>query len=107
MLGPARHRAGRMPFLHRDPQTSRSLPFRATHVETCRFRRSPSPARRSHSEISDPGAAAWVLAVGLALLLGEPLAAADKVDVIHLKNGDRLTCEIQRLDRSVLSISTD
>jgi hypothetical protein len=41
------------------------------------------------------------------LLSGPPLAAADKVDVIHLKNGDRITCEIKRLDRSVLAISTD
>jgi Protein of unknown function, DUF481 len=43
----------------------------------------------------------------LVLLRGQPLAAADKVDVIHLKNGDRITCEIKRLDRSVLSVSTD
>jgi hypothetical protein len=41
------------------------------------------------------------------LLFARPLAAADKVDVIHLKNGDRITCEIKGLDRSVLSISTD
>src|SRR5204862_223739 len=50
------------------------------------------------------------LAMGLALwlvVLFGPVAAADNVDVIHLKNGDRLTCEIKRLDRSVLSISTD
>ena len=43
----------------------------------------------------------------IVLVLGLPLAAADKVDVIHLKNGDRLTCEIKKLDRSVLTISTD
>jgi len=41
------------------------------------------------------------------LLLARPLAAADKVDVVQLKNGDRLTCEIKKLDRSVLTISTD
>jgi hypothetical protein len=35
------------------------------------------------------------------------LAAADKVDVIQLRNGDRLTCEIKKLDRSVLTVSTD
>ena len=46
------------------------------------------------------------LALWLVVLFG-PVAAADNVDVIHLKNGDRLTCEIKRLDRSVLSISTD
>jgi len=43
----------------------------------------------------------------LAVLLAGPAAAADKVDVIQLKNGDRLTCEIKTLDQSVLSISTD
>lgn len=42
----------------------------------------------------------------IALLAG-PAAAADKVDVIQLKNGDRLTCEIKKLEQSVLSISTD
>jgi hypothetical protein len=41
------------------------------------------------------------------LALARPAAAADKVDVIHLKNGDRVTCEIKNLDRSVLTISTD
>ena len=41
------------------------------------------------------------------LLVSRPVAAADKVDVVHLKNGDRLTCEIKKLDRSLLAISTD
>jgi Protein of unknown function, DUF481 len=35
------------------------------------------------------------------------MAAADKVDVITFKNGDRLTCEIKSLDRGSLEISTD
>jgi hypothetical protein len=39
--------------------------------------------------------------------VSRPLAAADKVDVVHLRNGDRLTCEIKKLDRSLLAISTD
>jgi hypothetical protein len=30
-----------------------------------------------------------------------------KVDTVRLKNGDRLTCEIKRLDSGVLTISTD
>ena len=41
------------------------------------------------------------------VLWAAPLAAADKVDVVHLKNGDRLTCEIKQLDRSMLTVSTD
>jgi putative salt-induced outer membrane protein YdiY len=36
-----------------------------------------------------------------------PLQAADKVDVITFKNGDRLTCEIKKLDRGTLEVSTD
>ena len=36
-----------------------------------------------------------------------PAAFAQKVDVVHLQNGDRLTCEIKALSRGVLSISTD
>ena len=47
----------------------------------------------------------WVLLLGL--LMGVRLAAADKVDVLTLKNGDRVTCEILELDQSVMSISTD
>jgi len=34
------------------------------------------------------------------LPLGRPLMAADQAGMIHLKNGDRLTCETKRLDRS-------
>ena len=40
-------------------------------------------------------------------LLGLPAAAADKVDVVHFKNGDRITCEIKKLDRGLLEVSTD
>ena len=64
-----------------------------------------SPSGRRGSEISDR---ARILLLGCAFLLfGRLLAADDKVDVIQLKNGDRLTCEIKKLDRSVLTISTD
>jgi len=41
------------------------------------------------------------------LLLLCPTAFAQKVDVVHLRNGDRLTCEIKSLSRGVLSVSTD
>jgi hypothetical protein len=68
----------------------------------------PSPARRSRSEISDLRRIAWTWLVHtLMLLSGVSPAAADKVDVVRLKNGDRLTCEIKKLDRSVLTVSTD
>jgi Protein of unknown function, DUF481 len=64
-----------------------------------------SPSGRRGSEISDRARA--LVAGCVFLLLGTALTAADKVDVIQLKNGDRLTCEIKKLDRSVLTISTD
>jgi hypothetical protein len=46
----------------------------------------------------------------VALLLGpfSPAAwAAPKTDVVHLKNGDRITCEIKKLERARLTLSTD
>jgi hypothetical protein len=52
------------------------------------------------------GPAAWCLA----LLLGPlcvPASAGPKIDVVHLKNGDRITCEIKKLDRALLTVSTD
>jgi uncharacterized protein DUF481 len=64
-----------------------------------------TPSGRRRSEISDRAA---ILAIcGLLLLAAGKAGAADKVDVIQLRNGDRLTCEITKLDRSVLTISTD
>jgi len=34
-------------------------------------------------------------------------ALADKTDIVHLKNGDRITCEIKNLERGRLKVSTD
>jgi hypothetical protein len=34
-------------------------------------------------------------------------AHADKTDVIYMRNGDRVTCEIKRLERGQLTVSTD
>jgi hypothetical protein len=46
-----------------------------------------------------------VLAAALILL---PIAGrADKTDVIYMRNGDRVTCEIKRLERGQLQVSTD
>jgi hypothetical protein len=74
----------------------------------CLFPVETSPASRSRSEISgsDGVRRAWIGCVVM-LLCSRSAPAADKVDVVHLKNGDRITCEIKELDRSVLSISTD
>jgi hypothetical protein len=48
---------------------------------------------------------AW-LTFALSLWMS-PAVFAQKVDVVHLQNGDRLTCEIKQLSRGALSISTD
>jgi uncharacterized protein DUF481 len=43
----------------------------------------------------------------MVLLAGGRAHAADKVDVVHFKNGDRVTCEIKNLDKGILDASTD
>lgn len=51
----------------------------------------------------------WRTAATLAALmacLGEA-ALAEKTDVIYMRNGDRVTCEIKRLERGQLKVSTD
>ena len=47
--------------------------------------------------------AVWAVAL---VFLAPTLLARDKTDVIVLKNGDRITCEIQGLDRGQLRIKT-
>ncbi len=48
-------------------------------------------------------------ATGLAaaLLLATPLHAGDKTDILYMKNGDRLTCEIKSMDAGALYVSLD
>jgi hypothetical protein len=43
----------------------------------------------------------------LLLLFALPLSARDKSDVLVMRNGDRLTCEVKSLDADTLSISLD
>lgn len=45
--------------------------------------------------------------VALALLLTCAAALADKTDVVEMRNGDRVTCEIKQLQRGRLKVSTD
>jgi Protein of unknown function, DUF481 len=47
------------------------------------------------------------LILSSALLLAAPLFARDKTDVIIMKNGDRMTCQIKGLDGGVLYVSFD
>jgi hypothetical protein len=46
-------------------------------------------------------------AILLSLLFVAPLFARDKTDVLVMKNGDHLTCEIKGLDQGVLYVSFD
>jgi Protein of unknown function, DUF481 len=47
------------------------------------------------------------MAFWLAILLAAPLLAREKSDVIIMKNGDRVTCEIKGLNAGTLYISVD
>jgi hypothetical protein len=49
----------------------------------------------------------WHCALGVALCAITSLAFADKTDVVELRNGDRVTCEIKNLERGRLQVSTD
>src|SRR5277367_3224590 len=42
-----------------------------------------------------------------ALLIAAPLYARDKTDVLVMKNGDRMTCQVKGLDSGVLYVSFD
>jgi hypothetical protein len=60
--------------------------------------------------ISGQRRTALAAGLGVALLtlgLAVPGGATPKTDVVILKNGDRLTCEIQRLARGKLRVKTD
>ena len=46
-------------------------------------------------------------AIVLCLILPLPLHAREKTDVMVMKNGDRLTCEVKGLDRGVLYVDFD
>ena len=49
----------------------------------------------------------WPPLLALLLLFYSPLYAREKTDVVVMRNGDRLTCEIKGLDLGVLYISLD
>jgi hypothetical protein len=48
-----------------------------------------------------------LLILSFILLLAVPLTARDKIDVLIMKNGDRMTCEVKGLDAGVLYVSFD
>jgi len=47
------------------------------------------------------------LAIILLLCRGVPCLAAVKTDVVELSNGDRITCEVKKLERGKLTVKTD
>jgi hypothetical protein len=49
----------------------------------------------------------WGLALLMVISVILPASAREKTDVIILKNGDRITCEIQNLARGMLTVKTD
>ena len=50
---------------------------------------------------------ALLLRAGVCSLLAAGAAEAQKTDIVELINGDRLTCEIQKMDRGKVSAKTD
>lgn len=48
-----------------------------------------------------------VLCAGASLLFAAPLYADEKTDVLYMRNGDRLTCEIKTLEGGSLQVSLD
>jgi hypothetical protein len=62
------------------------------------------PANRSAARWPVPG---WLAGLVLALAPAFPAAARDKTDVVQMRNGDRITCEIKNLERGRLKVSTD
>ena len=49
----------------------------------------------------------WVLALLTVISVILPASAREKTDVVILKNGDRITCEIKNLARGILTVKTD
>src|SRR4051795_1548619 len=91
---PADNRADRMPYIDRRPAIGSNAalqePDDGRLGATGMFGRRQSPALRSRSEMSGARRVLRSWFVGVVLLFASPLAAADKVDIVHLKNGDRL-----------------
>src|SRR6516225_4131548 len=48
-----------------------------------------------------------IIVVGFALLFTMPMLAREKTDVLVMRNGDRMTCEIKGLSAGVLYVSFD
>lgn len=49
----------------------------------------------------------WILGCVLFLMFARPLFARDKTDILVMKNGDRVQCEVKGLDAGVLYVGLD
>ena len=49
----------------------------------------------------------WILWSAFLCVLSTPLFARDKTDILVMKNGDHMTCEVKGLDQGVLYVSFD
>ena len=49
----------------------------------------------------------WLIGLLLSVVAIPPASAREKTDVVFLKNGDRITCEIKYLARGMLTVKTD
>src|ERR1051325_11522828 len=101
--------AGRMPSLQRRGKTVRDVSLCAANRDCPGARGMAAAPLNLQPAGASPKCRIWDALAGLCLaaLLAGAAAAADKGDGGQLTNGDRLTCEIKKLDQSVLSISTD
>jgi hypothetical protein len=78
------------------------LCFLATQIDVAKLYQFESARLRIVSHMST-----WALILSFTLVLAVPLLARDKTDVLVMKNGDRMTCEIKGLDAGVLYVSYD
>lgn len=97
---PATRRAVTTLFSPSDRASSGHSAVHATHAWTWL-----SPSGWSGPDISGYRRTSSIACI--VLFLFATTAWAQKVDVVRLKNGDRITCEITTLNRGVLTISTD
>jgi len=49
----------------------------------------------------------WLLVLLAVITIPLQASAREKMDIVILKNGDRITCEIQSLERGMLTVKTD
>ncbi len=49
----------------------------------------------------------WCCVVFTGAYIAPPVSAREKTDIVILKNGDRITCEVKSLSRGMLTVKTD